>query len=61
MRRRVTGWGQVRGEKQAVEGTTHIEATGAYVEEIRYVSGLGGEPWDGRDQTVVLQVAVSFP
>jgi hypothetical protein len=31
----VTGWGQVRAEKQAVEGKAHMVATSMYEREIR--------------------------
>jgi hypothetical protein len=41
---------------------THREAMGRYVKEITaQYQGESGEPWDGRDQTVVFQMAVSFP
>jgi hypothetical protein len=56
------GWGQVRTEKQAVEdndphgGHRYMcegDAALFWCEE--------GEPMDGRDQTIVYRVAVSFP
>jgi hypothetical protein len=32
-----------------------------YVRETVLYRGEEGEPWDGRDQTIVFQVAVTFP
>jgi hypothetical protein len=55
----VTEWGQV--ENLVVEAMTHMEAKGTCVTEYSSVSGEEGEPLDGRGQTIVFQVAVSFP
>jgi hypothetical protein len=54
--------GQVRAEKQAVDGHDSHGGHG-YVSErdSALIRGKNGEPLVGRDQTVVYQVAVYFP
>jgi hypothetical protein len=56
------GWGQVRAGKQAVDGNDpHVDHEYISVGDTAVFGGEKGEPLDGRDQTIVYQLAVSFP
>jgi hypothetical protein len=57
-----TGRGRVRVEKEAVEGKKTPSGGQWYIceGESAVCRSEEGEPWDGRDQTIVFQVAVSF-
>jgi hypothetical protein len=57
----VAGWGQVRAEKQAMDGS-HPHGGHRYISEgdTALFRGEEGDPLDGRDQTIVDTVAVSL-
>jgi hypothetical protein len=44
-----------------MEAKTHTEATGKCVREYGLVTGYGGCTMGARDQTIIFQVAVSYP
>jgi hypothetical protein len=57
----VTGWGQVGAEKQAVDGNDLHGGHGYEgVGDTALFRGEEGESLDGRDQTIVCYLAVSF-
>jgi hypothetical protein len=58
----MTGWGRVRVEKQAMKGNDPHGGHEYVCEgDMAQCRGEEGKPWDGTDQTIVFQVAVSFP
>ena len=57
----MTGWRQIRVGKQAVEGDPHGGHRYIYEGGMVHCWDEEGEPWGGRDQTSVIQMAVSFP